>query len=555
MELTFAAVPSFPITKSETSDRNSCSFSFVRHNKFVQLSFSSTCFRHSNKNPLFKVLSAERDHVQVVEGSCVDEIYDALVRRILPPASVSLNPNYKFFVGLAGPPGAGKSTIAHEVANRINKLWPEKASSFDSQVRPPDVAIVIPMDGFHLYRSELDAMKYNVALYYEDGRPVEGKGAGRKILDRVQETYNSELNGKDISYDGEKTVFTIGSLAQNKHEFKVVLEDVASNKNNGNCSPEGNGSPNEADRKRIKKSYRPKRVLDIILRQHAAKPGCLLVRQNFFHNAPKNFTDVGGGVLGCRGLHSSFRTTQSGLSLNIVVATTMIVHPGPYSAELPCINVGKPKRPTYVPIELCSLRSTTAISVAAPICYAHLAAFQRSTTAISVVAPICYAHLVAFQNPEEAHARRGAPWTFNPMRLLTCLKNLRVHGSVYAPSFDHGVGDPVEDDIFVSLQFVDIDIDKAMWRVLKRHISTGKPRDIAKQRVENNDRLNAELIMKSKKNADIIINILINFALVTKPTTRHQNTTRMKDEDEAGREQVRRASLASVLALLHGSWC
>lgn len=45
--------------------------------------------------------------------------------------------------------------------------------------------------------------------------------------------------------------------------------------------------------------------------------GCLLVRQSFFHNDPKNFADVGGGVLGCRGFHSSFRTTQGGLSLNI----------------------------------------------------------------------------------------------------------------------------------------------------------------------------------------------------------------------------------------------
>jgi pantothenate kinase len=71
---------------------------------------------------------------------------------------------HRFFVGLAGPPGAGKSTIAHEVASRVNKLWPEKASSFDSQVRPPDVAIVVPMDGFHLYRSELDAMKVSVLL-------------------------------------------------------------------------------------------------------------------------------------------------------------------------------------------------------------------------------------------------------------------------------------------------------------------------------------------------------------------------------------------------------
>ncbi|XP_058748701.1 ATP-dependent kinase-like protein notR' isoform X3 [Vicia villosa] len=273
MEIAFnsttARVPSLPLTKSDARDRNPCSLSIVLRNEFVQLSSSPTRFR-TNKNSLFKVLSAEKNHVQVVEG--------------------------RFFVGLAGPPGAGKSTIAHEVARRINKLWPEKASSFDSQVQPPNVAAVIPMDGFHLYRSELDAMK----------------------------------------------------------------------------------------------------------------------------------------------------------------------------------------------------------------------------------------------NPEEAHARRGAPWTFNPTRLLTCLKNLRVQGSVYVPSFDHGVGDPVEDDIFVNLQhkiiiiegnyllledgvwkeisslfdekwFIDIDIDKAMHRVLKRHISTGKPRDIAKQRVENNDRLNAELIMKSKKNADIII--------------------------------------------------
>ncbi|RHN41366.1 putative P-loop containing nucleoside triphosphate hydrolase [Medicago truncatula] len=60
--------------------------------------------------------------------------------------------------------------------------------------------------------------------------------------------------------------------------------------------------------------------------------------------------------------------------------------------------------------------------------------------------------------------------------------------------------------LFDEKWFIDIDIDKAMQRVLKRHISIGKPPDIAKQRIENNDRINGELIMKSKKNADIIIN-------------------------------------------------
>ncbi|CAL5434090.1 unnamed protein product [Camellia sinensis] len=331
---------------------------------------------------------------------------------------------------------------------------------------------------------------YSVSVSYEDGRPVDGKGVGRKVIDRVHETYDTELAGKDFAYDGEKSLFTVGPLPRNKLEFTVVLEDISSNRNNGNRSP---GSPNENDRKRQRRPYQSKtfkveisfaakipmqaianalrgqesensqeglRVLDIILRQHAAKQGCLLVRQSFFHNDPRNFSDVGGGVLGCRGFHSSFRTTQGGLSLNIDVSTTMIIQPGPvvdflianqnvkdpfsidwakakrilknlrvktnpsnteykitglsekpckeqmfslkqkgkdddgevqtlevtvydyfvnyrhidlrYSGDLPCINVGKPKRPTYFPLELCSLVSLQRYTKA-------LSTFQRSS--------------------------------------------------------------------------------------------------------------------------------------------------------------------------------
>ncbi|KAI4382180.1 hypothetical protein MLD38_008177 [Melastoma candidum] len=320
---------------------------------------------------------------------------------------------------------------------------------------------------------------YSVQVCYEDGLPAEAKGIGRRVLDRVHETYRSELAGKDFAYDGEKSLFTVGPLPRNKHEFTILLEDGKSNRNNGNASPEGHESPNQSDRKRMKRQYQAKtfkveitfaakipmqaianalrgqesensqeaiRVLDIILRQHAARQGCLLVRQSFFHGDPKNFADVGGGVLGCRGFHSSFRATQGGLSLNIDVSTTMIIQPGPvvdflivnqnvkdpysldwakvkrslknlrirvspsnteykitglselpckdqlfsmkprkgrdtdgedqalevtvydyfvnhknidlsYSGDFPCINVGKPKRPTYVPLELCSLVS------------------------------------------------------------------------------------------------------------------------------------------------------------------------------------------------------
>ncbi|XP_009589139.2 putative uridine kinase C227.14 [Nicotiana tabacum] len=250
----------------------------------------------TRKWSLLQVSCSRKSDIPVIEAGCMDDIYDALAEHLVPTAAAASSPNFKHIVGLAGPPGAGKSTVASEVAKRVNKLWPQKACSFDSQVDPPEVAIVLPMDGFHLYRHQLDAM----------------------------------------------------------------------------------------------------------------------------------------------------------------------------------------------------------------------------------------------EDPKEAHARRGAPWTFDPNLLLQCLKTLKDQGSVYCPSFDHGVGDPIEDDIFVNLQhkivivegnylllgdgawkevssmfdekwFVDVDIEKAMQRVLKRHISTGKAPDVAKWRIDYNDRPNAELIMKSKKNADLVI--------------------------------------------------
>lgn len=42
-----------------------------------------------------------------------------------------------------------------------------------------------------------------------------------------------------------------------------------------------------------------------------------MVRQSFFHDDSRNFVDVGGGVTGVRGFHSSFRLAQDGLSLNM----------------------------------------------------------------------------------------------------------------------------------------------------------------------------------------------------------------------------------------------
>ncbi|KAI3526660.1 hypothetical protein L1887_05920 [Cichorium endivia] len=271
------------------------SVSMLGNKSRSQPPLNQSLFLRRKKYPV-QVLCSQKKDIPVVEARSMDEIYDTLAERLVPTAASGTNTSATHIVGLAGPPGAGKTTIASEVAKRVNKLWPQKSCAFDQQVEPPQIAVVLPMDGFHLYRHQLDSM----------------------------------------------------------------------------------------------------------------------------------------------------------------------------------------------------------------------------------------------ENPKEAHARRGAPWTFNPELFLKCLKTLREQGSVYAPSFDHGVGDPIEDDIFINVQhkvvivegnyllleegtwkevssmldekwFVDVDIDVAMERVLKRHISTGNTPEKAKQRINYNDRPNAELVFKSKKNADLVI--------------------------------------------------
>eukprot|EP01018_Ginkgo_biloba_P003823 Gb_31224 [translate_table: standard] len=66
---------------------------------------------------------------------------------------------YRYIVGLAGPPGSGKSTLANEVVHRLNVLWHQRDSGINHQIEPADIAVVVPMDGFHLYRSQLDMME------------------------------------------------------------------------------------------------------------------------------------------------------------------------------------------------------------------------------------------------------------------------------------------------------------------------------------------------------------------------------------------------------------
>ena len=46
---------------------------------------------------------------------------------------------------------------------------------------------------------------YSVSI--EDGRLVNGKGVGRKVIDKVHETCTSDIDGKNFVYDGKKFIY------------------------------------------------------------------------------------------------------------------------------------------------------------------------------------------------------------------------------------------------------------------------------------------------------------------------------------------------------------
>ena len=143
--------------------------------------------------------------------------------------------------------------------------------------------------------------------------------------------------------------------------------------------------------------------------------------------------------------------------------------------------------------------------------------------------------LDGMEDPEEAHARRGAPFTFNATKFVDDLIKARGAGEGAFPSFDHRAGDPVEADIqlhkgpqivlvegnyllldtepwrqlrqsvFDETWFLDVPVSECNRRVGERHVKTGLTMAQAQLRVATNDSINAELITKvSPGNADRI---------------------------------------------------
>ena len=141
------------------------------------------------------------------------------------------------------------------------------------------------------------------------------------------------------------------------------------------------------------------------------------------------------------------------------------------------------------------------------------------------------AQLDAMPDPTTAHSRRGAAFTFDGESFFKLVKKLRQPicpetQTLYAPSFDHAIKDPIDNDIaiapsvrivifegnYCSLNkepwkdaaelmderwFVDVDFDVARKRLIHRHVKAGiaANEEEAGKRADENDLVNGKEIV------------------------------------------------------------
>jgi pantothenate kinase/catechol 2,3-dioxygenase-like lactoylglutathione lyase family enzyme len=91
-----------------------------------------------------RTTASPQEDAEIASGD-VEHSLDALVRRALG----LIRPGRRVILGITGSPGAGKTTLATTLVERINATGGESASP---------LAVHLPMDGFHLANASLDRL-------------------------------------------------------------------------------------------------------------------------------------------------------------------------------------------------------------------------------------------------------------------------------------------------------------------------------------------------------------------------------------------------------------
>jgi pantothenate kinase len=153
----------------------------------------------------------------------------------------------------------------------------------------------------------------------------------------------------------------------------------------------------------------------------------------------------------------------------------------------------------------------------------------------AAVVPMDGYHLSRSQLDAEGLRRRGAPHTFDASAFRADIARLRQLRSGLFPAFDHAEKDPRADAIRITPEtplvivegnyvlmrdwnleelfglrvFLDCDLERAIERLIKRHVASGicATADEARDRAMNSDRLNALLILGDgcRERADLVL--------------------------------------------------
>jgi pantothenate kinase len=151
----------------------------------------------------------------------------------------------------------------------------------------------------------------------------------------------------------------------------------------------------------------------------------------------------------------------------------------------------------------------------------------------AVLVPMDGFHLAATQLRRLGRLdRKGAPDTFDAAGYLALLRRLRARTDdvVYAPEFRREIEEPIAGAIAIprdaplvitegnyllhwkdvralldEVWFVELDEPTRVARLIERHVAYGRTRAEAAQRAHGSDQRNAELIMATRADADLIV--------------------------------------------------
>lgn len=216
----------------------------------------------------------------------------------------------------------------------------------------------------------------------------------------------------------------------------------------------------------------------------------------------------------------------------------------------PTLCMSSPPLPTVEPTTTAEITSNTTITPGAAIAAAPI---HFATTVPMDGYHLFRKELDCMDNPDEAHKRRGAPWTFDAEGVVTMAQQL--HQSCFVgkagsglttttappppllfPGFDHARKDPQPDAVVVPSSakiviieglytllstdpwvqvsqvvdlrwFIHVPLQTARARLARRHLSAGIVGSLQEgfDRVDSNDALNARFIVDHQVAADCII--------------------------------------------------